>query len=269
MKVPPLDPVWPESWKRSHTYDQYELKGEGTYRGYVYGYQQRFRTTIDMVSRIVARGSRILDVAAAQGNFSLALAELGYAVTWNDLRQELADYVRLKWEKGVLEFRPGNVLDLKLSDRFDALLMTEVIEHVAYPDRFLSSMARLVRPGGHIVMTTPNGAYFRNSLPRYSDCPDPAQYEGCQFGPDGGDHLFLLHLDEVCRFARQAGLSVQEVRLFSNPLTIGHIGLERVLRLLPSSWVEGVETLSNRLPFAAQQKLCAGMAVLLQTSDQD
>ena len=38
----------------------------------------------------------MLDLAAGQGNFSLALAERGYRVTWNDLRGDLEGYVRLK-----------------------------------------------------------------------------------------------------------------------------------------------------------------------------
>ncbi len=268
MKVPQLDPAWPESWKLSHMYDLYELEGKGTYRGYVYGYQQRFNTTIEMLSRVVIKGSRILDVAAAQGNFSLALAERGYTVTWNDIRAELVDYVQLKWEQGILEFRPGNILDSSLPEQFDAVLIAEVIEHVAYPDRFLKSVARLVRPGGYIVMTTPNGEYFRNNLPRYSDCPDPSQYESRQFGPNGEDHIFLLHLDEVHKFAHKAGLAVREIKLFSNPLTQGHIGLENVLRVLPLSWVERIEGMSSHLPFAVQQKLCTGTAVLLQVPEK-
>jgi 2-polyprenyl-3-methyl-5-hydroxy-6-metoxy-1,4-benzoquinol methylase len=264
MKVPQLDPNWPDSWKLSHVYDQYELQGQGTYQGYIYGYRQRFDTTLGLIRQVVPKGSRILDVAAAQGNFSLALAELGYAVAWNDIRAELVDYVRLKWEKGTLEFRPGNILESSMPEQFDAVLIAEVIEHVAYPDRFLKSVARLVRPGGYIIMTTPNGGYFRNNLPRYSDCPDPSQFESRQFGPNGEDHIFLLHVDEVVKFAEQVGLSVREVRLFSNPLTQGHIGLETVLRLIPEGWVKNIEAMSSHLSLSVQQRLCTGMAVLLQ-----
>lgn len=42
------------------------------------------------------------------------------------------------------------------------VLMTEIIEHVAHPDEFLTRIASLVRPGGWVIITTPNGGYWRN-----------------------------------------------------------------------------------------------------------
>jgi hypothetical protein len=45
-------------------------------------------------------GATILDLAAAQENFTLALAERGYRVTWNGLRTDLAGYVQKKHERG-------------------------------------------------------------------------------------------------------------------------------------------------------------------------
>jgi 2-polyprenyl-6-hydroxyphenyl methylase/3-demethylubiquinone-9 3-methyltransferase len=84
----------------------------------------------------------------AQGNVSLALAELGYRVTWNDLRADLADYVRLKYETGSITFAPGNTFELAFAERFDAVLATDVIEHVAHQDEFLRQLAGLARPGG-------------------------------------------------------------------------------------------------------------------------
>ena len=186
---------WPESWKLSYVYDLEEVYGEISNRGYAYAYRERRQHTLDLVADVLPPGARILDIAAAQGNFSLALAEMGYHVTWNDLRAELADYVRLKYERGDLDFSPGNAFDLKFDEPFDAVLITEVIEHVAHPDQFLANTARLVRTGGYIVLTTPNGAYFRNTLPRFSDCVDPTIYEGGQFKPNADGHIFLLHPD--------------------------------------------------------------------------
>src|SRR4051794_8364905 len=209
MKRVEPQPDWPQSWKESYFYDQSEIYGEITNYGYAYGYENRREKTLGLLTEALTPGARILDLAAAQGNFSLTLAERGFDVTWNDLRAELADYVRLKHEHGKIEFAPGNAFDLAFPVRFDALLITEIIEHVAHPDDFLAKAATLVRPGGYIVMTTPNGGYFRNRLPKFSDCPDPSAFESIQFKPNADGHIFLLHVDEIEPLARRAGLVVE------------------------------------------------------------
>lgn len=39
---------------------------------------------------------------------------------------------------------------------FDATYATEVIEHCAYPERWLADVLRVTRPGGRVLITTPN-----------------------------------------------------------------------------------------------------------------
>jgi 2-polyprenyl-6-hydroxyphenyl methylase/3-demethylubiquinone-9 3-methyltransferase len=257
-------PQWPESWRKSYEYDLQEIYGQLSNLGYCYAYDNRHRHAIALLTEVLAPAARVLDIGAAQGNFSLQLAEMGFEVTWNDLRSELADYVRMKQESGTLHFAAGNAFELKFPWTFDAVLITEIIEHVAHPDEFLRSVARLLRPGGYVVMTTPNGGYFRNSLPRFSDCPDPSVYESVQFKPDADGHIFLLHTDEVGTLASTAGLQVNKVELFTNSLTNGHIKLSRMLTVLPRSLVEDLEALTQRLPSMITRRIMTQMAVRLQ-----
>jgi 2-polyprenyl-3-methyl-5-hydroxy-6-metoxy-1,4-benzoquinol methylase len=255
------EPSWPQSWKESFFYDQSEIYGEISHHGYAYAYENRRRETLRLLTEVLEPGARILDVAAAQGNFSLALAELGYEVTWNDLRAELADYVRLKYERGKISYAPGNAFELAFPSLFDAVLITEVIEHVAHPDEFLAKTAALVRPGGYIVMTTPNGGYFKNRLPKFSDCADPAVFESMQFKPNADGHIFLLHVDEIAPLAQRAGLTVEKIVLFTNSLTAGHVKTESLLRILPRGLVRVAERASQSLPFAFKKKALVQMAV--------
>jgi 2-polyprenyl-3-methyl-5-hydroxy-6-metoxy-1,4-benzoquinol methylase len=264
MKRVHPQPNWPESWKYSYPYDLEEVYGEIKNLGYAYAYDNRRRQTLRLLAKVLKPGARILDVAAAQGNFSLALAEMGYEVTWNDLQVELADYVRLKHEYGMVYFAPGNVFELNFSTLFDAVLITEIIEHVAHPDEFLAKIARLVKPGGHIVMTTPNGAYIRNKLPKFSDCPDPRIYESVQFKPNSDGHIFLLHPEEVQTLALRAGLEVEEIALFTNPLTNGHMKMEHLLQVLPIGVVKGIEKAGQKLPLAIRRKLLIQMGARLR-----
>jgi 2-polyprenyl-6-hydroxyphenyl methylase/3-demethylubiquinone-9 3-methyltransferase len=258
-----LDPSndWPQSWKDSYFYDLEEIYSEPRNFGYAYAYENRRRRTLGLITEVLPAGGRILDVAAAQGNFTLSLAEMGYDVTWNDLRFELADYVRMKHESGAISFAPGNVFELQFPFLFDAILITEVIEHVAHPDEFLAKISQLVRPGGHVVMTTPNGAYFRNKLPKFSECPDPSAYEAVQFRPNSEGHIFLLYPDEIQQLATRAGLAIERLDLFTNPLTNGHIKLERLLRVLPKSLVFGIEKATQQLPRSLARRCLVQMGV--------
>jgi 2-polyprenyl-6-hydroxyphenyl methylase/3-demethylubiquinone-9 3-methyltransferase len=254
---------WPESWQLSYRYDQIELHGAARKSGYAYAYRARMGHLLDCIRRFVPLGSRILDVAAAQGNFTLELAERGYDVTWNDIRAELADYVEAKRERGIVRYLPGNVLELSPQEPFDAVLVSEVIEHVAHPDRFLCSIAKLVKPEGFIILSTPNGAYIRNDLPRFSEFPDPSVFETAQFKPNGDGHIFILYADELERLAAEADLEVRELRFFGNPLTNGHVKLRYLLPLLPEPWVEGVERVTEGLPPLLSQRVNAATVAVM------
>ena len=252
---------WPASWNNSYQMDLEEVFGVIRNCGYAYAYDVRKKKALDLLTRGLKPPAKVLDIAAAQGNFSLSLAELGYCVTWNDLREDLAGYVKLKHTTGDVTYAPGNAFDLNFEELFDAVLITEVIEHVAHPDSFLAATARLVRPGGCIVMTTPNGAYFQNALPRFSDCADPSIYESEQFKPDGDGHIFLLYRDEINRFALASGLVVEELQFFTNFLTSGHMKTSLVLRILPRRLVETIEVGTQLLPIKIAERLLLQVGV--------
>lgn len=250
----------------SYKFDLQEVYGEVTDRGYANAHFDRRARIVQAISRVASVGSSVLDVAAAQGNFTLALAEQGYRVTWNDLRSELIGYVRLKHEFGEVSYAPGNIFDLDARD-FAVVLIAEVIEHVAHPDEFLASTAKMARPGGYVVMTTPNGAFFRNRLPRFSECLDPSAYESAQFRPDADGHIFLLHADDVAAISNSADLTLISLEYFTNPLTRGFAGLAPVLKILPNGVLRSVERVTSTLPAAIGGKVNLSMLATFRRND--
>jgi 2-polyprenyl-6-hydroxyphenyl methylase/3-demethylubiquinone-9 3-methyltransferase len=245
------DELWPESWKLSYLYDDLEIGGSRRDLGYSYQYQIRREWSLRSIQELVPVGGTILDVAGGSGNFALPLSEMGYHVTWNDLRSELAGFVKLKYEFGEVEFASGNIFDfaVKWAGRFDGILAAEIIEHVAHPDNFLVCLASMLKPGGWLFLTTPNGRYFRNNHPRFSDCADPSVFESTQFKPNADGHIFLLDRDE-CRM--------------TNPLSCGHIKLGHLLNYLPASTVEAVEAATGRLPRALGERINSHIAACLR-----
>ena len=263
MRRPEPRPSWSEAWTLSYHYDRMEVFQEGGRSGYARAYAARRASTLELVRAAAPPGARVLEVGAAQGNLTLALAEVGYDVTWNDLRSELADYVRLKHERGVVRYAPGDVFDLRVDEPFNIVLAAELIEHVAHPRALLEKLAGLTRPRGHVIVTTPNGSYFLNRLPILDRAGDRAGLEARQFKPDADGHLFALRDQDLASLAAGAGLRIAELRFFGNPLTSGHMKLGGLLQMLPGSWVRLGEAVTESLPDGARRRLHAGVAVRL------
>ncbi|MEX1306398.1 MAG: methyltransferase domain-containing protein [Rhodovibrionaceae bacterium] len=263
MRVPTPSGDWPESWHLSYQYDCNELlPPPNRFLGYRYAYDERKQSVLDFIEKTIPRPAHVLDVAAAQGNTTISLAEMGYNVVWNDIREELEGYVCLKQERGEIEFRPGNILDMTPQSEFDAVIAMEVIEHVAHPDQFMAHLAGFLKPEGYLLLTTPNGAYFRYDMPKFSECDDPSKYEGIQFGPNGADHIFLLHADEITELASRANLKVVHLEYTANPLTHGHIKLWKFLPLLSEKRVKDLDRWSRRQ--FGKAKFHDNMTVILQ-----
>lgn len=50
-------------------------------------------------------------------------------------------------------------------EAFDLVVSVEVLEHVEEDERFVSEVARVLKPGGKFIMTTPNGDFVQNHNP--------------------------------------------------------------------------------------------------------
>ncbi len=47
------------------------------------------------------------------------------------------------------------------AESFDLVIASEVIEHLIMPDRVLEELTRVVKQGGHVLLTVPNVAFWR------------------------------------------------------------------------------------------------------------
>ena len=108
------------------------------------------RSILAFVSEVAERlppGSRIVDVGAGSAPYRELF--------------DHADYVTVDWaESQHEEARSSDIIAsaqaLPVSDEsFDAVLMTQVLEHVPSPEGVLEEMHRVLRPGGSINLTAP------------------------------------------------------------------------------------------------------------------
>lgn len=107
----------------------------------------------DVVCRLLAdapRG-RLLDPATGTGSLIPRLLALGYAVEAGDI--DPRNYTLLS--------PPCRVLDLAeplpwADASFDVIVCLETLEHLPGPRHTLREFARVLRPGGRLVISTPN-----------------------------------------------------------------------------------------------------------------
>jgi 2-polyprenyl-6-hydroxyphenyl methylase/3-demethylubiquinone-9 3-methyltransferase len=110
----------------------------------------------DECSRTPLEGKSALDVGCGAGLLAEPLARLGAKVTGLDASPELIEVARRHAAAMglAIDYRAGDLQDL--AGEFDLITCMEVVEHVADPAAFVSTLARRLAPGGLLVMSTPN-----------------------------------------------------------------------------------------------------------------
>ncbi len=104
-------------------------------------------------------GVSVLNAGAGQGSFSAELERQHFAVTSLDTDEDAVVQLRRRVHGEVVQ---GDVRALPFdSDRFDAVVLGEVLEHVPEDGEALREVVRVVRPGGVVAISVPaNPAYF-------------------------------------------------------------------------------------------------------------
>lgn len=105
------------------------------------------------------RGLRVLDAGSGYGYGSDFLAAHGALwVLGLDTDPEAVRYARGHYGRPGLEFARGKVSALR-SGTVDAVVSFEVLEHVQDGPEYVSELARLLRPAGCLLLSTPNKAF--------------------------------------------------------------------------------------------------------------
>ncbi len=101
-------------------------------------------------------GSHLLDVGCGNGRYLAQMRALGWNVTGVEVDPAAAAQAHTHFG---LTVHIGTLSDVKFPpNSFDVVTMSHVIEHVDDPPGLLRECWRILRPGGRVVITTPNSA---------------------------------------------------------------------------------------------------------------
>ena len=162
-----------------------------------------------VAERCALAGASVLDVGCGGGLLAETLARAGAQVTGIDLAPSMVETARLHaLDSGLsIDYRVEDAAALlKSSVKYDVVTCMEMLEHVPDPAATVDVLGKLVRPGGHVFISTIN-----RNLRSFALAIVGAEYVANLVPRGTHEYDRLLKPSEVARFARAAGLEVMDI----------------------------------------------------------
>lgn len=141
---------------------------------------------------------RLLDVGCGSGDWLLSMRERGWQVEGVDFD---GNAVKAARQQG-LDVQCGSLEQQKFaSGRFDAVILNHVIEHVPDPVATAEECRRILKPGGKLVIFTPNAASLGHQV-----------FKADWRGLEPPRHLHIFSTRSMPRLLRLAGFTNVSIR---------------------------------------------------------
>ncbi|MBI1173990.1 MAG: bifunctional 2-polyprenyl-6-hydroxyphenol methylase/3-demethylubiquinol 3-O-methyltransferase UbiG [Sideroxydans sp.] len=172
---------------------------------------------IDRIAQL--SGKTVLDVGCGGGILSESMAGMGASVTGIDLGDKALQVAKLHLlESGKqVEYRKIAVEELAAEQpgHYDVVTCMEMLEHVPDPASIVQACTQLVKPGGHVFLSTLN----RNPK-SYLLAILGAEYILKMLPRGTHDYAKFIKPSELARLCRNAELTVEDITGMSyHPLT--------------------------------------------------
>lgn len=158
---------------------------------------------------------RLLDVGCGIGGFVDAAQKAG----WDAYGTDISPSIQIPQERGLRVFQ-GQISDLDLPDRyFDVITLFDVIEHIVDLSTLMANIRRFLRPGGGLIIVTPNLASL------------PARLLGSKWSAvEPQDHIILFTPTTLTGFLIKQNLTAMRVLTYD----VNWLGLKYAFKSHPT-----------------------------------
>lgn len=132
-------------------------------------FKQQTRERIDWILQQTQGRKAILDIGCSQGIVSILCAQQGANVTGIEIQEENVEFANQLLDtqysslKSKVRFIHQDFMEYDEETKYDAVVITEVLEHLPDAERFLTHVTQFLNEEGVVVITVPFG---------YCDHPD-------------------------------------------------------------------------------------------------
>ena len=126
-----------------------------------YEHWHRYAFAADLV-----KGKKVLDAACGEGYGSALLADHAAEVLGMDIDQTSVDHARARYgDRPNLRYRQGDATLLDLPDAsVDVIVSFETLEHVHEQARMIDGFARVLKPDGLLIISSPDKATYSDAI---------------------------------------------------------------------------------------------------------
>lgn len=155
-------------------------------------HRHRLRVFTRLFGRHIPAGSRVLDVGSGYSLIRCCRTDWPFQVTCCDLDE--AAMCKMAEDAPDYRWVTGDAADLPFeSEEFDAVFAGEIIEHLPDPRDGFREWLRVLKPGGVIILSTPNRRRLMNVINRADDPVNP-------------EHISEMTYREIGEMLRSEGL---------------------------------------------------------------
>jgi len=182
---------------------------EKTYQSYADSNQSGFEIyeRNHVLKRIYPQGNGnyLLDIGAGDGTVSKFFLSNGYSVhalEWTQSGVTKLQELGIHAVKKDIEDIPYNYED----NFFDEVFWGDNIEHLFFPEQVAREIYRILKPGGRLVLSTPNHGWLINRL-YYFATGVPRRTEGHKIPIWEWQHIRYFNKKEIRQFLKHCGFT--------------------------------------------------------------